>query len=88
MPTGPPFRIDRQLCAFIGPVAEICAGTGALSDIEVRRRTQRRDPPMPAERQRRPLDPPAVQPVTEILVKPPEPIEVDRVFVHPHDLHG
>ena len=31
------FRIDRQLCAFIQPVAELSAWTGALSDIDVRR---------------------------------------------------
>jgi hypothetical protein len=42
---------------------------------------------MPAERQRRTLDKPCQQPVTEILVKTPQPIEVERVLINPHDLH-
>jgi hypothetical protein len=42
---------------------------------------------MPAERQWRALDPPTEQPVTEVLVKPPQPIEVDSVLINPHDLH-
>ena len=42
---------------------------------------------MPAERQRRTLDAPSEQPVTEIVVKTLQPIEVDRVLINPHDLH-
>ena len=42
---------------------------------------------MPAERQRRTLDAPSQQPVTEIVVKTPQPIEVDGVLIKPHDLH-
>ena len=42
---------------------------------------------MPAERQRRTLDAPPKQPVTEIVVKPPQPIEVDSVLINPYDLH-
>ena len=42
---------------------------------------------MPAERQRRTLDAPSEQPVTEIVVKTPQPIEVDSVLIHPDDLH-
>ena len=51
MPAGPPFRINGQLGAFIGPVADFSAWTGALGDIDVRRPSIQ-DPPMPAERQR------------------------------------
>jgi hypothetical protein len=42
---------------------------------------------MSAERQRRALDKPCQQPVTEIVVKTPQPIEVDSVLINPHDLH-
>ena len=42
---------------------------------------------MPGERQRRTLDAPSQQTVTEIVVKTPEPIEVDSVLINPHDLH-
>ena len=42
---------------------------------------------MPGERQRRTLDAPSQQPATEIVVKTPQPIEVDRVLINPHDLH-
>jgi hypothetical protein len=42
---------------------------------------------MPAERQRRTLDAPSKQPVPEIVVKTPQPIEVDAVLINPHDLH-
>src|ERR1700682_184446 len=41
---------------------------------------------MPGERQRRTLDPPSQQPVTEIAVKTPQPIEVDRALINPHPL--
>ena len=68
MPAGPRFRINRQLRAFVSPVAEFSARTGALSDIDVRR-PPIQDPPMPGERQRRTLDAPSQQPVTEIVVK-------------------
>ena len=34
MPAWPPLRINRQLCAFISPVAEFSAWTGALIDID------------------------------------------------------
>ena len=37
--------------------------------------------------QRRTLDEPSQQPETEIVVKTPEPIEVDGVLIKPHDLH-
>ena len=42
---------------------------------------------MPAERQRRTLDAPPQQPITEIVVKTPQPIEVDSVLINPHALH-
>ena len=42
---------------------------------------------MPAERQRRTLDPPTEQTVTEIVVKSPHRIQVDRVLIKPYDLH-
>jgi hypothetical protein len=42
---------------------------------------------MPAERQRRTLDKPSQQPVTEIVVKTPQPIEVDSALIHPNNLH-
>ena len=58
MPAEPRFRINRQLCAFISPVAEFCARTGALGDIDVRRFAIC-NPPVPAERQRRTLDAPS-----------------------------
>ena len=41
---------------------------------------------MPGERQRRTLDAPSQQPVTEIVVKTPQPIEVDGVLINPHAL--
>ena len=63
MPAGPLFRINRQLCAFVEPVAEFSAWTGTFSDIDVRR-PQVCDPSIPAERQRRTLDEPSQQPVT------------------------
>ena len=47
MPAGPPFRISWQLCAFISPVAEFSAWTGAFGDIDVRRPSIC-DPPVPA----------------------------------------
>jgi hypothetical protein len=34
----PQFDINRQLCAFISPLAELSTWTGVLSDIDVRRR--------------------------------------------------
>ena len=86
MPAGPPFRISWQLCAFVSPVAEFRAWTGAFGDIDVRRSTIC-DPPVPAERQRRTLDAPSQQPVTEIAVNTPEAIEVEGVLIQPHDLH-
>jgi|SRR5277367_5263680 hypothetical protein len=86
MPTGTPFRIDGQSCAFIGPVAELSAWTGAISDVEFWRRPIGFDPPMPAERQRRTLDPPSYQPLIEIAVKAPQPIEVDSVLMNRYEL--
>jgi hypothetical protein len=41
---------------------------------------------MPGE-QRRTLDAPSQQPVTEIVVKTPQPIQVDIVLINPHDLY-
>jgi len=41
---------------------------------------------MPGE-QRRTLDAPSQQPVTEIVVKTPQPIEVESMLIDPHDLH-
>src|SRR3569833_2681943 len=43
---------------------------------------------MPAERQRRPLDSPTEQPVSEILVETPQAFEVDGVLIDPDGLHG
>ena len=86
MPPGPLFRISWQLCAFIGPVAEFSAWTGAFGDIDVRRFTIC-DPPVPAERQRRTLDAPSQPPVTEIAMDTPEAFEVEGVLIKPHDLH-
>ncbi len=42
---------------------------------------------MPGERQRRTLDAPSQQPVPEIAVETPQPLEVDRVLIKPHDLY-
>jgi hypothetical protein len=42
---------------------------------------------MPPERQRRPLDPPTEQPVTEVGVKTPQLAEVHGAFINPHTLH-
>jgi hypothetical protein len=42
---------------------------------------------MPGEWQRRTLNAPSQQPATEIVVKTPQPIEVDSVLINPHDLH-
>ena len=36
MPTRAKFRINRQLCAFVGPVTEFGSGTVAFSDIDIR----------------------------------------------------
>jgi hypothetical protein len=41
---------------------------------------------MPGERQRRTLDAPSQQPVTEVVVKTAQPIEVDSVLIKPHAL--
>jgi hypothetical protein len=41
---------------------------------------------MPTERQRRTLDAPCQQPVTEIVVETPQPVEVDSMLVNPHAL--
>ena len=45
------------------------------------------DPPIPAKRQRRTLDAPPQQAMTEIVLKTPQPIEVEGVLINPHDLH-
>ena len=42
---------------------------------------------MPGEWQRRTLDAPSQQPVTEIAVNTPQPVEVEGVLIKPHDLH-
>ena len=42
---------------------------------------------MPAEWQRRTLDAPSQQPVTEIAVNTPQAIKVDGVLIKPYDLH-
>ena len=42
---------------------------------------------MPAERQRQTLDPPSEQPVTEILVKAPQRLKVNRMLINPYALH-
>ena len=41
---------------------------------------------MPRERQRRTLDAPSQQAVTEVVVKTPQPIHVDRVLINPDHL--
>jgi hypothetical protein len=74
------------LRAFVGPVAEFGTGTGALSDIDLPR-PPIGDPPVPAERQRRTLDAPSEEPVTEVVVKTTQPIKVEGVLVKPDDLH-
>ena len=42
---------------------------------------------MPTKRQRRPLNQTSSQAITEIQMKASNPVEVDRMFVDPHDLH-
>ena len=86
MPAGPPFRISWQLCAFVSPVAEFSAWTGTFGDIDVRRFTIS-NPPVPAKWQRRTLDAPSQEPVTEKTVNTPEAVEIEGVLVKPHDLH-
>ncbi|BCO33728.1 hypothetical protein JMUB5695_00177 [Mycobacterium heckeshornense] len=49
MPRGPAFRINRQLRAFIDPIAEFTAWTSAVSDIDIGR-PPIQDPPMPGKR--------------------------------------
>ncbi len=41
---------------------------------------------MPAEWQRRTLDAPSQQPLAEVVVETPQPIEVDSVLINPHAL--
>jgi hypothetical protein len=86
MPAGSLFRISRQLCAFVSPVAEFSAWTGAFGDIDVRR-FPICNPPVPAEWQRRTLDAPSQEPMTEKTVNTPEAVEVEGVLVKPYDLH-
>ena len=86
MPAGPRFRINRQLCAFISPVAQFCAWTGAFGDIDVRRFTIC-NPPVPPEWQRRTLDAPSQESVPEKTVNTLEAVEVEGMLVKPHDLH-
>ena len=86
VPTRAPLRIDRQLRLLIRPVAEFATGPGVLSDAEVRS-SRRCDPPMAAERQRRPLDPPSEQPVTKITVKALQGIDVDCALINPDPLY-
>lgn len=85
MPAGPPFWINGQLRAFISPVAEFLAWPGAPGDIDVGRPAICH-PTRPGERQRRTFDAPSQQPITEIVVYPPQPIEVNVALIKPYDL--
>src|ERR1700733_180859 len=87
MPTGPPFGINGQLSAFIGPGAELAARPSTVRNIDIQR-CGTADPPMAGERQRRALDTPSQQPVTEVAVKATKGAEVDRAPVNPHALDG
>ena len=86
MPAGPRFRINRQLCAFISPVAQFCTWTGAFGDLDLRRFTIC-NPPVPPEWQRRTLDAPSQESVPEKTVNTLEAVEVQGMLVKPHDLH-
>ena len=56
-----------------------------ICDVDVRRAAIQ-DPARPAERQRRALDAPPQQPLTEIVVKTSQLGEVDSVLIDPHAL--
>src|SRR5689334_24300219 len=86
MPAGAELRVDGDLRAFIRPVADLGARAGALRNIDVHWAAVE-DPPIPGKRQRRTLDAPAQQPVTEIVVKTPYSVEIKRMLINPYDLH-
>ena len=85
-PAGSGFRVDRELRALVEPVAEFSARTSNGGDIKFGR-LRSRYPPVPAERQGRPLDEPPHHPLAEFSAKPLETVEVDVVLIEPPDLH-
>lgn len=77
------FGVDRDVTAFVDPVVDLGDGSRPGSDVEVNR-SGGADPPVAAERQRRPFDPAAQQATaTQIAVQATQAIQVDRMFVDP-----
>ena len=81
-PSGSPFRVDRQLGAFVEPGGELRSWP-RRTEFNVGRGARGGDPAVPAEGQRRPLDGASGHPVAEVLVEPLQTCLVEGVLVDP-----
>jgi hypothetical protein len=80
------FRIKRQRGALELPRAQIGPRTRRFGDLDVVRPAIG-NPPIPRERQRRPLDPPSQQAACQTPVETAQPIDIYRPVIYPIELY-